>query len=541
MTRARTPRKPDSAGWHFAAFAETFCRHTKGPFAGQPFVLEPWQREFVDEMFELDEHGRRVYKRVVLGIPRKNGKSTLCAGLSLYFGGPADGEASPQVIIAAGSAEQAGEVFNQAKEFIDHPSYGSRELAAVFVAQKASITCAENAGVIRRVSADGKTKHGSNPYAVIIDELHSFETPRQEELYRAMTTGQGAREEPMVVVITTAGSNLESILGRLYKQAQGAPEIERRHEGLWVARNRATGFLAYWYGIDPQLSDAELQDAALWKAANPAEWRTVERLQEDIDDEMVDWPTKLRLYGNRWTRAKARWISSDWWQAGASKEDIPRRGRVYIGVDVGYNFDTSSVCWAHPVLAEDGTVDRVIHRKVVWSVRPEAPHDRLCLDPETYEPADVVDYQEIEEFIVALGKRYRVGEIAFDPRHFVDTAQRLKKRGFRVVDIWPRSPIMDDAVQLYYEHVSQGKVLHDPADKVFDAHVEAAVAKKTDRGTWQVGKGDAKEPIDALMASVMAHHRAVNADDRSIYEDKDLQVLGDELEVDDEDDEEFDD
>jgi hypothetical protein len=84
---------PATQGGHLAAFAREYCRHTKGRWAGQPVAFEPWQQSFIDEAFRLDADGRRVYRNVLLGLPRKNGKSTLAATLALYMAG-ADGEAA---------------------------------------------------------------------------------------------------------------------------------------------------------------------------------------------------------------------------------------------------------------------------------------------------------------------------------------------------------------------------------------------------------------------------------------------------------------
>ena len=118
-------------GGHVADFAEAYCRHTKGRWAGEPVNFEDWQREFLDEAFRLNARGRRVYRNVLLGIPRKNGKSTLASALSLYMAG-ADGEAGAEVVMAAGSRDQAAMVFDQARAFVD----SNEELGAYFDAQR---------------------------------------------------------------------------------------------------------------------------------------------------------------------------------------------------------------------------------------------------------------------------------------------------------------------------------------------------------------------------------------------------------------------
>ena len=118
-----------SQGPHVAEFAETFCRHTKGRWAGEPLVFEEFQREFLDEAFKLDADGKRVYTRVLCGLPRKCGKSTLAAAIALYMAA-ADGEPGAEVVIAAGSREQAAIVFDQARAFVElSPGVGSVPLS----------------------------------------------------------------------------------------------------------------------------------------------------------------------------------------------------------------------------------------------------------------------------------------------------------------------------------------------------------------------------------------------------------------------------
>ena len=85
MGRTMPTASPATQGGHVAAFAAEYCRHTKGRWAGSPVTFEPWQAAFLDEAFRLDDGGRRVYRNVLLGLPRKNGKSTLAAALALYL------------------------------------------------------------------------------------------------------------------------------------------------------------------------------------------------------------------------------------------------------------------------------------------------------------------------------------------------------------------------------------------------------------------------------------------------------------------------
>src|SRR3954471_2313181 len=189
-------------------FMEGWILQTKGRWAGKPLVLEQWERDVVDELYLLrdrdDENGMEmVYREALIGIARKNGKSTLGSGIALH-GLLAAGETAPEVYAAAGSGEQARIVFGQAQKFVE----SSPKLRDWLKVYRNVISCEANGGVFKVLAADGPLQHGLNPSTVVIDELWAHKNP---ELYYALTTGQGARENPLVVVITTAGWDRKSV------------------------------------------------------------------------------------------------------------------------------------------------------------------------------------------------------------------------------------------------------------------------------------------------------------------------------------------
>lgn len=491
-------------------------------------MLEDWEREWADEALEVDPAtGLRVYRRAGLVIPRKNGKTTLASALALYCGGPADGESSPHVVLAAPSKENAGELFEQATEFISHPQHGSRELSQLYIAQRQAIFCPSVRGVIKRVSADGNTNHGLNPHVVIVDELHAFKTPKQLELWRALGTAQGARRDPLLLFITTAGEDRRrSLLGKLLERVKRAAdvEIEQRRPGLTCYRSRARRLLIYEYAAPAQVEEegemrplrAEPRFAAFFKMANPAEHRSQARLEEDLADEFVDEPSKLRLFGNVWAASAARWIRDEEIEAARSEQDIaePEEGekkpKVALAVDAALFRDTAAVAMAR--LLPDG---RVMHAGRAWGARRDvAAHE--------YHPGEI-ELEELEQYVLSLRERFRIVALAYDPRFFADTAQRLKKQGLRVVEMTQSSPVMGDATQEYYLAWKESRVLlpDGPPDDVLEAHIAATAGVATERG-WKIsklssaaeheeGSGEERPVIDLCVAGVMAHYTATHA------------------------------
>lgn len=474
-----------TAGPHFAAFCEAYCRHTKGRWAGQPLVLEPWQRDLADEILRLDpETGRRVYRQALVGVPRKNGKSSLCAALALYLAA-ADGEAGAEVVIAAGSRDQADVVYRQTRDFIN----ASPVLSDYFEPQRHTIAAPEGS-VIRKIAADGRLQHGLNPSGIVCDELHAFMTPRQEELWAALTTGSGAREEPLIVAITTAGFEKATILGRLYDEAMRTPDLEQL-PGLTIARNPAAGFLMWWYSVP---DDAQLDDVDSWMLANPASWITPDELVRQHESPTVDEFAFRRLHLNQWTKTRSSWLPAGKWASLRDPEaEIPEGSEVVVGVDVGLVHDSTAVAIAAKL--ENGKI-AVAAR--VWAARDDAVAHQIL-------PGGRVDLEIVEQYIEDLAERYNIREVVFDPRFFERSAQVLSDKGLLVAPVEQSSRRMQEAYADFYTAVSDERITH-TGDPVLSAHVEATNATMTDRG-WKISR-NRKQRIDACVAVVMASWRA---------------------------------
>jgi phage terminase large subunit-like protein len=423
----------------------------------------------------------------LIGLPRKNGKSSLLSALALWAAS-CEGERAPDVIVSAGSREQAAVVFDQARAFAESDPL----LDLWFDAQRYVIRCPESDGIIRRIAADGKLQHGLNPSTIVADELHSWITPRQEELWAALQTATGAREQPLTVSITTAGYDRDTVLGRLYKSAMELPSLDERDDGsLLVARDDESGFLFYWWTAG---ADADVEDEAAWMRANPASWITTDVLRKQLESPSMDESSFRRLHLNQWTATRTAWLKPGLWDEMEDAELKLEPGTpVYIGVDVGLVHDTTavSVSWV--------VGNRVAVTSHVWS----AVHD---VPAHEYAEGGRVDLAQVEEYVRSLARTYDVRELVFDPRFFERSAQSLAGEGLTVAPLHQSSAAMADAYQEFFASAQERRIIHN-GDPVLAAHVEATAAKKTDRG-WKVSKIDQSKRIDACVASVMAHWRA---------------------------------
>ena len=467
-------------------------RHTKGARAGQPFELEPWQRDFVDEFYRVDDEGRRVYRLGILGIPRGNGKSPLAAGFGLFeLVGRSD---APDIFCAAGSRDQARVVYDFARSFAD--SDGFRDALTV---GRRSIVYDANGGALRVLSSQGSLQHGLSVSACIVDELHAFTTHQQEELWNALWTALHKRVDAFALTCTTAGFNKDTLLGRMYDEALKLPDVERRGRCLTVARDEENGVLLWWYAAP---EGAAIEDEEIWRECNPASWVSMRDLRRQLHAPGFDENDFRRLHLNQWTKVRDAWLPTGTWDALRSEDEIPDGAEVYVGVDVGLIHDSTAVVWAHRL--EDG---RVAVRARVWSAKEDAPAHE-------YVGGGRIDLEEIERFITDdLAKRYSVRELVFDPRFFERSAQELSRAGLAVAPLHQSSAQMADAYQAFYVACREGKVTHD-GDTVLAAHVEATAANLTDRG-WKVRKLRSSARIDACVAAVMAHSRAAREEPTS--------------------------
>lgn len=496
-----TPPDFPTDGPRFAAFCEKFIIHTKGPFAGKPLILENWQREFMDEALRYDpETGERLYRTIILGIPRKNGKSTLCAAIGLYMC-LADGENSPEVIVAAGSVKQADPVYGQMRHFVEHPR---SMLSQHFISMMRAITCPKNLGVIKVLAATGKRQFGLNPSCAIKDEKSLWNTPQLFELDTAIETAMMARANPTSWTISTAGFDQWTPFGKLYMEMMRRADAERRNEGtLTIVRDRPGKFLFWWFGAP---EEADYTDPKIWMLANPASWQNVRDLEVQFNRPDLT-PEEFRMfYLNQWVKVQSSWLPPGVWFGLEDKaRNIPDNSEVFVGVDASQTHDCTAVSWAWRD-PEDG---KIVIRSHVWRIEGQeeaAAHEEM---------RERIDLREVGEWIIdELATKYRIRELVYDPRFFDVIAMGLREAGVKCAPIAQNSAQMADAYQSFYVGCREGRLVHD-GDKVLAEHVESTLAKKTERG-WKVSKLGEKR-IDATVASCIAYWRAAISKTKRVY------------------------
>jgi phage terminase large subunit-like protein len=183
----------------------SYLKHSKGEWAGQTIELDPWQAWVIACVFgwKIADTDKRRFRTVYEEIARKNGKTTKLAGIGLY-GLTKDGEGGPEVYAAATKRDQARILFDEAQRMVKQSPPLRRRLDA----QQHRIVCPGNFGKFEPLSADGNTMDGLNPHFALVDELHAHKTP---EVWDVLKSALGARSQPLIWAITTAGFNKNGI------------------------------------------------------------------------------------------------------------------------------------------------------------------------------------------------------------------------------------------------------------------------------------------------------------------------------------------
>ena len=437
-------------------------------------VLRDWQKELIRRLFARRPDGRARHRTGLVGLPRKNGKSSIGSGIALdglLFGGQ-----GAEVYSAAAEEKQARIVFNETKRMVQ----ADPELTEACEVMRDVIAMPSTNSIYRVLTAKAPTKEGLNPSRVIVDELHAHP---HDELWNVLTLGSGARFDPLTLAITTAGVmydslGQESVCYRLY-----------RH-GLDVAKGtvKDPSFFFAWWGAP---EGADHRDPKVWEAANPAFGDLID--PDDFAAAVVTTPeaefrTK-RL--NQWVSAATAWLPAGSWELCAtSGRQIPDGAEVVLGFDGSYNNDSTGlvVC----TIGDDPYLD------VVWaSERPkDAPRDW------------VVPIEEAEDAIRLACRRWKVREVACDPSRWARSMQVLEAVRLPMGEFPPAGARMIPATERFYEAV-MNKALSQSGDPDLTRHIGNAVIRRTTHGghLQKDAKGSPRK-IDLAVAAVMALERA---------------------------------
>lgn len=435
--RSEADERAAQAGCYFSArhadyvteFFPALLQHSKGQWAGKPFELLDWQRdELVQPLFGwLRPDGTRRYRKAFVEIPKKNGKSTLAAGIGLYLL-VGDGEQGAEVYSAASDRDQASIVHGEAIRMVD----ASDSLSLVLKVNRSThvITHPDSNSVYKALSSAAAGKEGLNAHGLIIDELHVWQG---RELWDALRYAGRARRQPLLFVITTAGDDLTSVCYEQYQYAKGVLDGS-------IVDDR---FFALIYEAQPADVEADkIFNRKVWRSSNPSIGSTIDEAEFGRDvDEAVKTPTSrssfLRYSFNIWATAEHPWLDLGAWIA-CREEFTPEEllgKRCGAGLDLAKILDTASFVLCFPDEDESGeAVFRLLPRFWLPSETAEKRKDIVSYQTWaqmgliTLTEGDVCDYDAIRLHVGAASRKYRIHELAFDPWNAESLTQDLERQ-----------------------------------------------------------------------------------------------------------------
>ena len=495
----------ENAGQHVIDFFG-FLRHSKGKWANTVFELEPWQQFILWALFGWKrENGTRRFRVAYIEIPRKNGKSTLLAGIGLYLFF-ADGEQGAEVYTAATKRDQARITHGEATSMVKK-SPALRRRIKIF---RDNMHVLATASKFEPLGADSDTADGLNISGAVVDELHAH---KSRGMWDVIDTATGAREQPLIAAITTAGYDKHTIC---YEQHEYSKKI------LDGIIEDDTHFAYIACVDDPEKWDEEIE----WAKANPNLGVSV-----GIDDlrrkakKAKEQPAALnafkRLHLNIWTEAETLWLNLIKWDENATQTDFDDLiGRkCYGGLDLSSTIDITAFVLLFP--RDDGGYDvlcffwvpgeSMIKREKKDRVPYPVWSDQGFIEKTD---GDVVDYNAVRAKIIHLSELFDMQEIAYDRWNSSQIVSDLLDDGADMVPLGQGFASMS-APSKELEKLVIGGDFHHGGNPVLRWMASNTVVQTDAAENIKPAKNKSVEKIDGVVSAIMALAMAMSheADD----------------------------
>jgi phage terminase large subunit-like protein len=494
-------RKGLSRAERVIAFCE-FLPLTAGDHAGKNLVLRPWQREIVEGIYRTNGDGKRPVRTAVVSLPRKQGKTQLASALALaHLLGP-EAEPRGQVYSAASDREQAAILFREMEAFIlSVPEFRTR---CNIQSHNKRIADLETGSTYQALTADSRKAHGLSPSFMVYDELAQS---HDRELFDSLTTGTGARREPLMVVISTQSADPTHIMS----------ELVDYH--LKIREGSLPADPAFYGCVYAAPDDADPWDEKTWFACNPAldDFRSLEEMRI-FAEQAKKIPAKesvfRNLYLNQRVDAAAKWIASvDFDACVAELPDLAGR-ECYAGLDLSSTQDLSalSLCF----VPQNGEPYYTQH--FAWcpkdAIKRRSRADRVPYDQWAKAgfieatPGPVVDYNYILARIGEVAKTYRLKALLFDRWGASKIVADLDAMGLTVLEFGQGFASMTSPAKELEKLILSRKIVF-PPNPALSWCFSNVIVEIDPAGNIKPSKKRSKEKIDLVVASIMALDGAI--------------------------------
>lgn len=489
-------------------FIESFCKHHKGEWAGRPLILEEWQRRIIRIIFGwVRADGSRRFRTAYIEVARKNGKSLLISGVGLYLL-VGDQEPGAEVYSFATKEDQARLLWTEAGKTVKK----SERLAKHVKVLANSITFDAAGAFFNPLGSDSDTQDGLNPHAGLADELHAHKT---RGMWDVIQSGMGARREPIMIAITTAGVYRPESIGW------------EKHDYAQSVLNGVIDDDAFFAFIAAPDEGDDWFSAIAQQKANPNYGVSVKPLwlQERADEARM-LPRALNEYLcknlNIWSQQSKRWISIEKWNA-CDPSPAPRAAReaALEGMECVGGLDLSSKLDLTAAVFEFETPNGIELLCRFWLPEDRAKEEEQLGRPHymqwardgwlTLTPGNVIDYAFIREALIDLSKRYRIKQIAVDPWGAQKLTTELTEADIVCVECGQGFKSLSEPSKEFEASVVAGRLKHG-GDPVLRWCANNVVVTQDPAGNIKPNKAKAAGKIDGIVAAIMARSRAIVAD-----------------------------
>ncbi len=485
--------------------------HTKGDWAlsidgrDNRIRLEPWQCFIYSSVFGWvhKETGLRRFRIAYICVPRKNGKSIIAAGTGLYMFA-SDGEMGAEIYAGATCQRQAWEVFRPAKQMVERTPR-LKEVFGIHVGAR-NLAILDNGSRFEPVV--GKPGDGASPSCAIVDEYHEHRT---DELVDTMRTGMGARKQPLLWIITTAGSNIAGPCHDLQREVEKVLDQS-------ITREELFGIV---YTID-EAEDDWTSEIALRKANPNFGVSVFEDFLLTEQAAAIQNSRKQNIFKtkhlNIWCGADVAWMNMQKWQAlkdpSLSIEDF-RGEPVWIGCDLAATVDITAAVQVFKRVIDEKEHYYVFGRYYLPRERAEDPdyqhyqqwlHDGRLIGTE----GPIVDLELFREDLLADAERFQLQQIAFDQWNALQMQVEIQKAlgEDKAVNVPMKTQFLSYPMKQLESLVLDGRIHHD-GNPVLTWMMSNVVAHTDRNDNIFPNKENRANKIDGAVALIMALSRAI--------------------------------
>lgn len=480
----------EQAGLKAIRFIEKL-KHTKGPMAGKPFLLEPWQQFIVWSVFGWKRaDGSRLFRKAYIEVARKNGKTMLASGIGLYML-RADGESRGEVYVAATTRDQARICFGDAAEIVKKTA-----LKNTLTVLRNAVVYEAKGGKLEALSSDDGTQDGWNPSCAIVDEYHAHKT---SGMYDVLVSGMGARSQPLMFVITTAGSNKS---GPCYAYRDNVKKVL---DGV----NEDDSLFGIIYTLDNQ---DDWDNPTKWHLANPN--LDVSVKSDYIEEQVRDAKNRPEAVRNVMTKNLNLWVDSDntWivdekWMACIGDHRELEGKKAWGGLDLSNTSDVT----AYVLLFNEGGKFQLL--PFFWipedTMREKVRKENINYDSWVRDgyvkvtPGNVIDYEYVKADITKLHELYRVESTAYDRWNSSQIVTELQNEGMKLTPIGMTYGALSAPTKQFEKLVLAGELEHG-GNPVLRWMVNSTSIMTDPNGNIKPNKAKSSQKIDGVAAAINA-------------------------------------